>query len=61
MTGVRWSEPRRLPEGVLGPIKNKPVQLADGAILCPSSNEDPKTGWTVHFELTRDLGRDLDA
>ena len=55
--GRTWSEPRRLPDGVLGPIKNKPVQLADGAILCPSSSEDPKTGWIVHFELTRDRGR----
>lgn len=55
--GRTWSEPRRLPEGVLGPIKNKPVQLADGTILCPSSAESPDTGWTVHFELTRDLGR----
>jgi len=55
--GRTWSEPRRLPEGVLGPIKNKPVQLADGTILCPSSAESLETGWTVHFELTRDLGR----
>ena len=55
--GRTWSEPRRLPEGVLGPIKNKPVQLADGSILCPTSNESPDTGWTIHFERTRDLGR----
>ena len=55
--GRSWSEPRRLPEGVLGPIKNKPVELADGTIFCPSSAESSETGWTVHFELTRDLGR----
>lgn len=55
--GRTWSEPRRLPEGVLGPIKNKPVELADGTLLCPSSAESDATGWTVHFELTRDLGR----
>jgi predicted neuraminidase len=55
--GRTWTEPRRLPEGVLGPIKNKPVQLPDGAILCPSSSEGAATGWAVHFELTRDLGR----
>jgi len=55
--GRTWSEPRRLPEDILGPIKNKPVQLADGTILCPTSAESPATGWTVHFELTRDLGR----
>jgi predicted neuraminidase len=55
--GHTWSEPRRLPEGILGPIKNKPVQLADGTILCPTSAESDETGWTVHFELTPDLGR----
>ena len=55
--GRTWSEPRRLPEGVLGPIKNKPVELADGTILCPSSTESPAAGWQVHLERTRDLGR----
>lgn len=55
--GVTWSEARRLPENILGPIKNKPLQLADGAILAPTSNESPETGWTIHFEKTRDLGR----
>ena len=35
---------------MLGPIKNKPVELADGSILCPSSRED--AGWTVHVEKT---------
>ena len=53
--GRRWTRPRRLPEGVLGPIKNKPVQLTDGAILCPSSDE--AGGWRVHFERTDDLGK----
>ena len=32
--GRNWSAARRLPEGILGPIKNKPVQLANGDILC---------------------------
>jgi predicted neuraminidase len=54
--GKTWSQPSRLPEGVLGPIKNKPVQFANGDILCPSSTE--MDGWQVHFELTRDLGQD---
>ena len=43
------------PRGILGPIKNKPVVLADGALLCPSSTED--RGWRVHLERTPDLGR----
>ena len=57
--GRSWSEPVRLPEGVLGPIKNKPVLLADGAWLCPSSAEGTETGWRVNFEVTRDAGRNL--
>jgi predicted neuraminidase len=57
--GKTWGKPRRLPDGILGPIKNKPVQLADGTILCPSSTEstDAKSKWRVHFEWTKDLGR----
>lgn len=53
--GNHWSEPRRLPEGILGPIKNKPVELPNGTLLCPTSSEDQ--GWRVHFEWTPDLGK----
>lgn len=52
--GRTWSTPRRLPDGILGPIKNKPVVLHDGTLLCPTSTEDQ--GWRVHMEFTRDLG-----
>jgi predicted neuraminidase len=52
--GRTWGKPRRLPDGILGPIKNKPIQLANGDILCPSSTEDH--GWRVHFERTTDGG-----
>jgi len=52
--GASWSKPRRLPDGILGPIKNKPVQLQDGSILCGSSTEH--AGWRVHLERTTDLG-----
>ena len=50
--GVSWSEPVRLPEGILGPIKNKPIELEDGSILCPTSHEtdDGSDLWTVYFE-----------
>lgn len=54
--GRTWSTPRRLPEGVLGPIKNKPVQLANGDILSSSSTEG-KDGWRVHFERSSDGGK----
>src|SRR5436190_2102940 len=53
--GKAWSAPRRLPEQIDGPVKNKPVQLASGDILCPCSTES--SGWRVHFERTSDLGR----
>jgi predicted neuraminidase len=53
--GLSWSPPARLPDGILGPIKNKPVQLAGGVLLCPSSTED--RGWRCHLERTPDLGR----
>jgi predicted neuraminidase len=60
--GRTWSKPERLPDGILGPIKNKPVQLAGGAILCPSSDEsNEETGWRVHFERTSDGGRTWQA
>lgn len=53
--GRTWSAPRRLPEGILGPIKNKPIQLPDGTLLSGTSSEE--AGWRVHFERSTDLGR----
>src|SRR5688500_12621085 len=56
--GRTWTDGRRLPDGILGPIKNKPVQLADGTIISPSSTETPTSPsiWRVHFERSRDDG-----
>ncbi len=59
-SGQTWSAARKLGESdktghLLGPVKNKPIQLADGSILCPSSSEH--LGWRVHFERTADLGK----
>ena len=56
--GQTWGDARRLPSGILGPIKNKPVRLSDGTILAPSSTETPETPstWRVHFERSRDRG-----
>ena len=56
--GKTWSESRRFPDGILGPIKNKPVRLADGTLLAGSSTEStgsPST-WRVHFERSTDGG-----
>jgi predicted neuraminidase/cyclophilin family peptidyl-prolyl cis-trans isomerase len=52
--GRTWSPPEALPEDVIGPAKNHPLELADGTILCGGSTED--NGWQVRFETTGDLG-----
>lgn len=53
--GKTWSTAERLPDGIVGPIKNKPVLLTNGTILSPSSSED--NGWRVHLEMSKDLGK----
>lgn len=55
--GHTWSDPSRLPVGILGPIKNKPVVLAGGDILSPTSIESQQLGWRVYFERSGDGGR----
>lgn len=64
--GVTWSKPRKVGNDpavghLLGPIKNKPVQLADGTIINPTSIEYPRTGkdqdWRVYFEMSNDEGK----
>ena len=57
--GRTWRDRHPLPRGGIGPVKNKPVELPDRAILCPSSSEHD--GWRVHFEVTRDLGLTWDV
>ncbi len=52
--GHTWGAREAIPEGFLGPIKNKPVVIGD-ELFCPSSTE--KNGWKVHFEVTKDNGR----
>jgi predicted neuraminidase len=53
--GYHWSRPVRLPEGILGPAKNKPIQLADGTLLSPSSSEQGR--WQLHIERSHDRGQ----
>ena len=52
--GKTWGNRKVLPLGGIGPVKNKPIELDDGSILCPSSSEHQR--WRVHFEITRDQG-----
>ncbi len=53
--GKTWKDRHRLPDKGIGPVKNKPIQMADGSIWCPSSTEHD--GWRIHLEVTRDLGK----
>jgi predicted neuraminidase len=63
--GRTWTEPVKLGDDdkvghLLGPVKNKPIQLDDGTIICPSSNEvddGNELKWMVHFEITKDFGK----
>ncbi len=53
--GTTWSAPRELPRRFFGPTKNKPVELRDGRLLCPSSDEIYDC-WRIQFELLGDDG-----
>jgi len=53
--GRTWSEAVRLPDGILGPIRAKPVELPNGEVLAGSSTEHD--GWVAHVE--RWTGGDL--
>ncbi len=52
--GQNWSKPKRLPDGQVGPVRNKPVVQPDGSLLCGASTED--RGWRIHMERTLDPG-----
>lgn len=53
--GKTWGEREKLPDGFLGPVKNKPEYI-NGRIIAPSSTEGEK-GWRVHFEISDDRGK----
>jgi predicted neuraminidase len=54
--GLTWSAAQALPEGYIGPVKNKPVLLKNGTLLSPTSTEG-SGGWLVHFETSSDFGK----
>lgn len=53
--GITWSAQQALPDGIIGPVKNKPVMLANGNIISPSGTEEG--GAKIHFELSADKGK----
>jgi predicted neuraminidase len=49
--GSTWSTPKYLPKDILGPIKNKPIEITPGVILCGSSTESVQNNhWRSHVE-----------
>ena len=52
--GRTWSNEERLPPGILGPIKDKPLVLPDGVIVSGSSVES--AGWNAWIERSADNG-----
>jgi len=57
--GKTWSPPQRLPNGILGPIKNKTRTTCQWRHPFAGAAPRAKNGWFVHFERTSDLGKNL--
>jgi alpha-L-fucosidase len=49
--GKTWSSATRIPNNLLGPIKNKPVRLPNGKILYPTSFETSEK-WNSYLEIS---------
>jgi predicted neuraminidase len=54
--GDTWSAPVRLPAGLIGPAKSKPITLSNGDVLCGTSNETWQS-WACWVEISSDGGR----
>lgn len=55
--GKHWSEAVRIGKGLIGPVKNRPLLLADGNLISPSSREFTEKDWKVHLERSKDHGK----
>ena len=54
--GNSWSSPKYLPDGFLGPIRNKAIEVNPGVILCGSSTESVENNqWRAHLEIYNEL------
>ena len=49
--GATWKNRKRLPNNGIGPVRCKPIEMVDGRILCPSSDEKGDV-WLTHMEVT---------
>jgi predicted neuraminidase len=54
--GQSWARSEQLPAGLLGPIKNKPIQRGDGTILAGTSVESHRA-WAAWVERSTDDGK----
>ena len=54
--GKTWSKEEWLPAGILGPIKNNPIELENGELICGSSVESYRL-WSCWAEVSPDAGR----
>ena len=54
--GQTWSDIERLPAGILGPIRAKPLVLDDGTIVSGTSVESYRS-WAAWIERSTDNGR----
>ena len=49
--GKTWSAAKKIPDDLLGPIKNKPAKINQGKILYPTSFETPAK-WNIYVETS---------
>jgi predicted neuraminidase len=54
--GKTWAGAEAMPAGLLGPIKNKPVEVKPGVLLAPTSVESYKA-WCAWVERSADDGK----
>ncbi len=54
--GKTWSPPEHLPAGLYGPIRAKPLVMADGTIVSGTSVESYRS-WAVWIERSTDNGK----
>ncbi len=67
--GKSWSYGTKMGEDkaighLVGPVKNKPIQLADGTIISPSSSEimeNDEPVWRIHVEISADDAKSWDV
>lgn len=54
--GKTWSRPEMMPAGYFGPVRAKPIQLANGTILAGTSLESHRN-WTPYVDRSTDDGK----